>query len=201
MLLHLATPNIANTNSNHNWAYLLRKLLSEHGFAYIWNAQTLSHCIKFSNDFRCRVEDTFIQKWYSELNNTTENRLYKFIKTSFGRENYLSSGMKSCFIEAMVKIRLSSHRLAVETGRFCIPKKAISDRVCTTCHVTEDEYHCFAICPRYSTLRTNLLPEWVYKKPSMDKLVILLSKNEYSVNICKFSYHMLRKHARYLDQG
>jgi hypothetical protein len=53
----------------------------------------------------------------------------------------------------MARFRLSSHRLAVETGRFI--NKAYNDRVCVCCvgAQVEDEYHVVFECCRFNEVR------------------------------------------------
>ena len=49
--------------------------------------------------------------------------------------------------------RLSNHRLNVETGRYTKPITERKDRVCTMCHIVEDEQHVIFHCPRYDNIR------------------------------------------------
>ena len=52
---------------------------------------------------------------------------------------------------ALTKLRLSNHRLAIETGRY-------SERTCPICKIDmEDEYHFLNICPAYQEKRSTLL--------------------------------------------
>jgi len=50
----------------------------------------------------------------------------------------------------LTKIRVSSHRLTIETGRWekpnVIPR---NERVCKECNTVEDEYHCVCECSLY----------------------------------------------------
>ena len=53
--------------------------------------------------------------------------------------------------KAMTRLRLSSHKLMIERGRWLniLPK----DRLCTLCNKLEDEFHVICECPRYDTCR------------------------------------------------
>ena len=63
---------------------------NEFGFANIWNNLYDIKISPFISEFKQRVIDAFIQKWYSELEtNQVLNNLYKHIKTDFCLEHYL----------------------------------------------------------------------------------------------------------------
>ena len=66
---------------------------------------------------------------------------------------------------ALTKIRLSSHRYNIETGRWGKNKIPRADRQCTLCNVIEDEYHILIICPRYVNERRGRLPEHLITNP------------------------------------
>ena len=53
--------------------------------------------------------------------------------------------------KALCRLRLISHRLFIERGRWkSIPRL---DRKCTLCNEVEDEYHVMLMCPRFAVLR------------------------------------------------
>ena len=54
----------------------------------------------------------------------------------------------------LCRLRLSSHRLFIEHGRWkSIPRV---DRKCKLCNEIEDEYHVMLLCPRYPVLKKKL---------------------------------------------
>ena len=56
------------------------------------------------------------------------------------------------------KLRLSNHKLAIETGRYSRPFKKTAERTCPICKLEmEDEYHFLNICPAYQEKRSSLL--------------------------------------------
>ena len=56
------------------------------------------------------------------------------------------------------KLRLSNHKLAIETGRYSRPFKKPAERICPVCKIEmEDEYHFLNICPAYQEKRCSLL--------------------------------------------
>ena len=68
---------------------------------------------------------------------------------------------------AITKIRLSSHLFYIERGRWSKPKIEAVNRICDTCFVLEDEYHCIIECPKFTNERKSCLPSNLLKKPSM----------------------------------
>ena len=84
--------------------------------------------------------------------------------------------------EIFDKFRLSSHSLAVETGRYRgVP---FSDRFCFSCKDDiEDEFHFILKCPLYETLRKTYI-EIGRNRPSVFKLVTLFT-SENIKDLCK----------------
>ena len=67
----------------------------------------------------------------------------------------------------MPKLRLSSHQLLIETGRYSLNRTERAQRLFTLCDRSdvEDEYHLVIICPLYSHLRASNIRPYYYKKP------------------------------------
>ena len=87
---------------------------------------------------------------------------------------------------------LSSHNLFIETGRHKnITRDKRFCKICTT--EIEDEYHFLLVCPIYSTLRTKFLKKYYWYRPSMYKLIQLLSVNNVKelCSLGKFIYKAL----------
>ena len=57
------------------------------------------------------------------------------------------------------KLRLSSHDLNIEKGRF--ERKKVEDRLCNYCNLKtiEDESHVLLVCPSYSNERIKFIEE------------------------------------------
>ena len=86
-------------------------------------------------------------------------------------------------------LKLSDHRLAIETGRYVRPRVEPKDR---TCKVTQGEIHCLVTCQINGTSRAVLFDEIKKIKPSFkfmnskDKFVYLLqNRTELSSQIYK----------------
>ena len=80
------------------------------------------------------------------------------------------------YMQAMSKLRMSSHRLAIESGRWTRPNIIpVNERKCTRCKLVEDEYHFILECTIYIDLRKKYIPKYFWKRPSMFKFVELLN--------------------------
>ena len=76
------------------------------------------------------------------------------------------------FRNVIAKLRLSSHKLFVETGRHRqIPRQ---DRKCSLCNI-DDVYHFIHICPFYNNIRNTHIPRYFRTRQSMFKFVQLLN--------------------------
>ena len=96
----------------------------------------------------------FKQSWYSDIANNRVLTLYKNYKLSFDYELYLNS-LPNKLRVAISRLRLSSHQLRIETGRYSLNRVDREKRICTLCNKSdiEDEYHFVLVCPVYSILR------------------------------------------------
>ena len=164
-------------NRRVNWASLVKKLLSELGFYEVWLQQNVGDHQMFLAIFKQRVRDSFIQTWNSEL---AESSMTLFFRNTsdFGFKAYLNIVTVKKFRRALSRLRMSSHRLEVEMGRWKRPVKvAYGERKCRVCGVLEDEFHFLIECPIYVNLRAKYIKRYYYISPSMYKLVELFSTN------------------------
>ena len=148
------------------WVTLFRNMLYRHGFGYVWMNQSVVCEHSFLIEFKQRMYDIHLQEWETELNMTSNFRIYKHIKNRFYFEEYLGIVNKS-FRIAITKIRLSSHLFYIERGRWSRPIVAAIDRTCTLCNIIEDAYHCLIECPRFINERKGCLPLALKNRPSM----------------------------------
>ena len=87
-------------------------------------------------------------------------RTYRLFKTTdnYKCEDYLHQVTNTRHRIALTKLRLSNHKLAIETGRYSRPFKKLAERTCPICKVEmEDEYRFLNICPAYQEKRSSLL--------------------------------------------
>ena len=75
----------------------------------------------------------------------------------------------------MTKLRVSSHRLSIESGRWTKPNSTpLRERNCLFCNLLKDEYHFVLKCNLYNTLR-KLIPKYYRNCPNMLKMYELIN--------------------------
>ena len=83
---------------------------------------------------------------------------------------------------SLSRLRLSSHRLYIETGRWHQPTSIpIDDRKCDFCNCLEDEYHFIIQCSIYNDLRKSFIPSRYWKHPSMIKFIELINSDNVKI--------------------
>ena len=158
-----------------NWLSKVRDLLCSTGFAEVWLFPKSVIKERFIPILKDRLKDVYIGQWYSAVEISTSLSLYREIKPTFDRARYLQIMDNFKLRNAISRIRLSSHKLAIETGRH--HKIEREQRICDICKSTdiEDEYHFIIICPIYSDLREQHINKFYYKRPSVMKFIELLN--------------------------
>ena len=82
-------------------------------------------------------------------------RTYKLIKKTFGIETYLELNERK-YRKALCALRISSHKLNIERGRYLTIKSKVEDRLCNICDVVEDEVHALCKCKKFDTFRQQM---------------------------------------------
>ena len=144
-----------------NWASLVRNLLMSLGFNNVWLDQGVGNYGGFITVLKQRLTDNFIQNWHSRLEDSSRAIFYKSI-ASFQFQPYLLTLNISKFCNAISKLRMSSHRLEIEAGRWVrVNRVPVNERKCTLCNVIEDEYHFVIECQWYTELRKKYIPKYI----------------------------------------
>ena len=126
---------------------------------------------------RGRLRDIYISNWRSGLELSSALDVFREIKTNFEQSSYLSVIENTKYRNILAKLRLSSHKLNIETGRH--NKIARNDRKCTMCNINdiEDEFHFVLKCPVYADLRRQYIPRYYYTHTSLMKYILLMQSN------------------------
>ena len=180
--------------NKNNWASLVRNLLMSLGFYDVWLEQGVENYKGFMTVLRQRLTNNFVQNWHSRLEDSSRAVFYNSI-ASFQFQPYLENVNEYEFCNAISRLRLSSHRLEVEAGRWVrINNVQANERKCTLCNVMEDKYHFVMECQRYTELRKKYLSKYYLQRPSMFKFVDLIHSNniKYIKNLGTFVYHAFK---------
>ena len=154
--------------------YWYMQLISGERLQDHWSSGSVDQKI-FIPLFRRRLIDNFLVELRVGLNTYSSMTLYRELKDDFHLAEYLKTLDNKKHRNAISKLRMSSHRLAIEKGRH--NDIARQNRKCIFCTTNdiEDEYHFVLICPRYQTSRLQHIKRYYRTNPSMLKFIQLLN--------------------------
>lgn len=111
----------------------------------------------FKKYVKSLCEDAYINTWYKDRNNNSVGKLdtYCKIKTSFRCEKYLTILSNPQYRRHICRLRISAHRLKIETGRYSANRLERNKRICKMCesNCIEDETHFLIDCSAYTNDR------------------------------------------------
>ena len=135
--------DIENKPNCVNWASRVKFLLSSLGFYGVWVNQGVGNKSAFLWAFKQRLTDSFMQDWNSRLAESSRANFYSLF-SKFEYQPYLEVINVKKFRVTMTKLRVASHRLEIEVGRWARPNRVpIDERKCRLCNKLEDEFHFF----------------------------------------------------------
>ena len=120
-----------------------------------------------------RIRDHFTQHWFANINNSSKLEYYCQFKTEFKMEKYVESISNDKLRSELAAFRLSAHNLDIERGRHInVPRE---NRICRlySMSMVESELYFLLVCPRYSDIRRDLLPNTAW--PSVAKLISIMA--------------------------
>ena len=91
-----------------------------------------------------------------------------------------------------------THQLAIETGRYTVPKTPIENRTCFFCNQIEDEFHVLYQCSLYNDEREYLMEQLssfsnISINPSNESFRCLMSYNHGDVEVGKILCSFINK--------
>ena len=193
-----------NNEASSEWLLYVKKLLDLHGFSYVWDNPQLFNNNTFIDLFTRRVLDNFCQTWNSDISSFSKLDSYKCLKGSFEKEKYLDILENRKLRNAFCRLRISSHPLKIEAGRYNKPKPIPrEERICTLCNVLDDEPHFLISCKKYDSKRAEMLTKlkkgiivkYFENKNEKDKYIYLLTNKNPSIiePVASFIYECLFK--------
>ena len=148
-----------DTAKSNTWCGNFHSLLQSLDMNLIWEHQGSS---SYKTSIKSSIQTKYEQDWLTTINSDLQRKLrtYKTFKTSFKMENYILS-QKLEKRKYFTKLRISSHNLHIETGRYNRPKTAPNDRICALCNSgdIEDEFHFMLKCTLYDQERSDLFTQ------------------------------------------
>ena len=180
----------SNTYNGTNWAYQVKTLLYELGYNYVWDNQAILNKIPYLQ-IKQRILDTTDQNLITSINSSTKLQSYCIFKQDTEHEPYLNFIRLNKYKFALSRFRLSSHSLAIESGRYNNTPR--EERLCIHCNMNtiENEYHFLLVCPFYADLRRKYLSPYYCRWPTLNKFKSLMqNKTDTTVNkLSKFIYY------------
>ena len=163
---------------NDKWILHIKNELTSLGLNYIWSENHVE--FEVLSIIKQRLLDVHKQNILENITKSSKGHLYQHLIDNFCLQTYLTKPIDKKYKRLITKFRLSNHLLNIEIGRH--HKVSKSERLCTCCnlHDIEDEFHFILKCPLYSDLRKQFLKKYYYLRPSVFKLIKLLSSNNVS---------------------
>ena len=116
----------------------------------LFNCNLLNKCkIKQYVDL---MQKKYISYWNHTLQHSQKLNFYYKIKTNYSPSAYLDLTRKNPSGKTLVKLRICSHKLRIETGRYDNIRK-VTKGYAISAIVIEDETHFLLDCPSFSSIR------------------------------------------------
>jgi len=164
------------TPSKKNWVSSLHQLLSSLGFLEVWIHQGVGQKEVFLSLFKQRIKDCFYQDMNSRLTESSRALFYRHLNINNDLKMYLTSISNENHRIALSKLRVSSHRLIIESGRWHKPiATPYNERKCTHCQKIDDEYHFILECSLLNDLRKKYIDKKYWLRPNMQKCIALIN--------------------------
>ena len=150
-------------------------MLAIYGFYHVWLQHSVGNPKLFLQAVKQRIHDVDVQVLNDTISNSTRALFYRTI-SQFEFSLYLDVIQVKNYRTAMSRLRLSSHRLAVESGRWHKPLPIpFIERKCTICNVLQDEFHIVIECNLFKDLRNRYISRYVWLHPNYFKFTQLLA--------------------------
>ena len=165
--------NYDSTDGNEtkiNRKYVWDKTLHTDYIKNLFSDETINNLNNITDKFcaECSISDID-----ENISNFVSALFYRNI-ASFEQQFYLDAVTVRKWRVALSRLRVSSHRLGIETGRWGRNRVAITHRKCHLCNILEDEYHFIFECPAYNEIRNQYIPRYYRIRPNMYKCTELL---------------------------
>ena len=180
---------------HQTWLGEVKKIIDFAELSHLWQSHP---SLSVTKHIRKHLELIYRNSWLAKLNNSVTNpilRTYKLVKLDFSTELYLYINIQKYRV-ALSRLRLSSHHLAIETGRHAKPIVPVHQRLCTKCNlgVLDDEIHFVTQCAKFQNIRNimyhtvmPLIPNFD-EKNDKDKFILLLTSEDMRVLIALAKY-------------
>ena len=125
--------------------------------AFLFRNKSILILILLRTDVKTSVHPT--QQCPSEIRDSNRCRMYREIKLSLLAPSYIELSICKHLRVYYIKLRLSSHKLLVERGRWIKSKVPYNERRCTLCNNPDiqDEFYITLCCAKFTSLRVKYI--------------------------------------------
>ena len=175
------------------WLKTIKEIFIKCGQYGLWDSQSFPNITWLKKTIQQKLTDLFINKWYSEIEQSSKCNLYRTYKSKFGLEKYLVNTPPNLLFY-LVKYRTRNHKLPIENGRWNnIPTNL---RICNLCQKDiGDEFHYLLQCTVFSEDRKRFIKKKYFVKPNIYKFHNLMNNpnRKEVVKMCRFIKIILKK--------
>jgi len=145
-----------SSSKTRNWSGLIKHIWAECELSGVWENQGTKYKHKTICLLKSALYQIYDKSWWAQINSEDSKlRTYKTFKSSPFLENYILEFPMHARKE-FTKLRISSHQLQIELGRYTRPRKTpVESRICKVCkgQAVETEEHFVMSCTLYSKPR------------------------------------------------
>ena len=166
------------------WARRISSFIDHLGFSNV--REYFNPEFNYFPFYKRRIRDQYLQIWNEDIRKNSKLDYFKNFKTQFGYEEYLDKINNDSLRKYFTRLRLCSHNLEIEFGRFSRINR--EDRLCKLCNLNsiESEYHFLMCCPKYYSIRKKYFKNISW--PTIQKFNSFMFTNNKSIlcSMCKF---------------
>jgi hypothetical protein len=142
--------------------------------------------------------ENFKTKWEAQLTKYPKLRTYREFKTMYGMEPYVFKMLTRSERSFLSQLRFGILPIAIEMGRFTIPKTPEQDRICPMCNsnCVETEIHFVTKCSKYDMIRYTLFTKASQFDVNFDNL-----QPEEQFSILIKDSNLVKPLAKYIQQA
>ena len=187
-------------NNSRNWVSEICYVLYKYGFGTVWENQGVGDISSFISEFKNRLIDSYTVEWKEKLSTREYFTFYSSIKHSLTLSHYLLHVNHVQARSALARFRMGMSELRSRSLRYNspLPNTPVNCPSCTD--VIENEVHFLLVCPLYSDIRHQYIPEKFTRRPSLAKLSILLASVNQNLcaNVALFIYHAFKARSLFI---
>ena len=143
------------------WVTKVKEILHANNLSHLYDVSYVddSSEMKIIRNLKKSLYCSFAETCMKDLYQYPSLRSYVLLKQEYKLENYLFVIRDYKLRKSISKLRLSSHELMIEKGRYTKPKVPAEKRLCKCCTTgsVENEMHFLLECPAFSLERCYLL--------------------------------------------